>query len=65
MLIRTENKIDSQGQKLTQISDYSDYKSVNGIMMPHTRTISAGPQVITFTASEIKINEGVSKKDFK
>ena len=65
MLIRTENKIDSQGQKLTQVSDYSDYKSVNGIMMPHTRTISAGPQVITFTASEIKINEGVSKKDFK
>lgn len=64
LLIRTENKIVSQGQKLTQVSDYSDYKSVNGIMMPHTRTISAGPQLITFTSSEIKINEGVSKKDF-
>mgnify|MGYP000082293155 FL=1 len=65
MLIRTEDEKDSQGQKLTQVSDYSDYKAVNGVMMPHTRTISAGSQVITFVASEIKINEGVSKKDFK
>jgi zinc protease len=65
MLIRTEDEKDSQGQKLTQVSDYSDYKAVNGVMIPHTRTISAGSQVITFVASEIKINEGVSKKDFK
>jgi len=65
ILIRTEDIRYSQGQKLTQVSDYSDYKAVNGVMMPHTRTISAGPQIITFVSSEIKINEGVSKKDFK
>ena len=33
--------------------------------MPHNKVITAGPQIITFDASEIKINEGVSKKDFK
>ena len=65
MLIRTEDEKDSQGQKLTKVSDYSDYKAVNGVMIPHTRTISAGSQVITFVASEIKINEGVTDEDFK
>jgi predicted Zn-dependent peptidase len=65
MLIRTEVSQEARGQKITQITDISDYRSVNGIQMPHKKVITAGPQIITFDASEIKINEGVSKKDFK
>lgn len=65
MLIRTEVSQEARGQKITQITDISDYRSVNGIQMPHKKVITAGSQIITFDASEIKINEGVSKKDFK
>ena len=56
---------EAQGQKMTQTTDLSEYKSIDGIMMPHTSTLTIGPQVITYVTNEIKINDGVSKKDFK
>ena len=65
LLIRTESAQEAQGQSITQLTDISDYKDIDGVLMPHTKVINAGPQIITFSASEIKINEGVSKKDFK
>ena len=65
LLIRTESSQEAQGQKMIQTTDISDYKTVDGVLMPHTKIITAGPQIITFSASEIKINNGVSKKDFK
>lgn len=65
LLVRTEEMREAQGQKMTQTTDLSEYKSIDGIMMPHTSTLTIGPQVITYAASEIKINDGVSKKDFK
>ena len=65
LLIRTESSQEAQGQKMIQTTDISDYKTVDGVLMPHTKIITAGPQIITFSASEIKINDGVSKKDFK
>ena len=65
LLIRTESSQEAQGQKITQTNDFSDYREVDGVLMPYVSIMSAGPQIITFTASEIKINDGVSKKDFK
>ena len=65
LLIRTEEMREAQGQKMTQTTDLSEYKSIDGIMMPHTSTLTIGPQVITYVTNEIKINDGVSKKDFK
>ena len=65
LLVRTEETEEAQGQKMTSTTDISDYRMVDDIMMPFTKLITAGPQLITFSASEIKINEGVSKKDFK
>ena len=65
LLVRTEKTEEAQGQKMTSTTDISDYRMVDDIMMPFTKLITAGPQLITFSASEIKINEGVSKKDFK
>ena len=64
-MVRTEEMREAQGQKMTQTTDLSEYKSIDAIMMPHTSTLTIGPQVITYAASEIKINDGVSKKDFK
>ncbi len=65
LLVRTEETNEAQGQTMTSTTDISNYSLVEGIMMPFTKLITAGPQIITFSASEIKINEGVSKKDFK
>ncbi|MFD2563277.1 M16 family metallopeptidase [Aquimarina rubra] len=53
------------GQKVSSTVAYSNYKEANGIMFPHTISISAGPQKFDFNVSEIKINEGVSDEDFK
>ena len=65
LLIRTESSQEAEGQKIIQTTDISDYKAVDGVLMPYTKVMTTGPQIITLSASEIKINEGVSKKDFK
>ena len=65
LLIRTESSQEAEGQKIIQTTDISDYKAVDGVLMPYTKVMTTGPQIITLSASEIKVNEGVSKKDFK
>ncbi|MFP4844406.1 insulinase family protein [Winogradskyella sp. PE311] len=63
-LVRTEETAEAQGQSVTTITDYGDYKEVGGIMMPYTMKVTAGPQVFTFETKEVKINEGVTADDF-
>lgn len=64
LLIRTEETTEAQGQSVTSITDYSNYKEVNGVMMPQMMKITAGPQVLEFDMTETKINEGVTAEDF-
>jgi hypothetical protein len=64
LLVRTEKTEDAQGQKVTSVQDLSDYRMVNGVLFPYEQKITAGPQVIGLTASEITINQGVSAEDF-
>jgi len=64
-LVRTEATKEAQGQSVSTMEDLSDYKEVNGVMMPYTQKITAGPQVITLKATDIKFNEGVTEADFK
>jgi zinc protease len=33
-------------------------------MMPYTMNIAAGPQVLVFETTDVKINEGVTAEDF-
>jgi predicted Zn-dependent peptidase len=63
-LIRTEETTEAQGQSITSITDFSNYKDVNGVKMPGTWKIANGPQVIVLESSEMKINEGVLDADF-
>jgi hypothetical protein len=56
---------EANGQKMTQITNYGDYKEVKGIKVPYKTTMSFGPQEIEFKTTEVKINEGVSDADFK
>ena len=64
LLVRTEKTEEAQGQKVTSVQDLSDYREVNGVLFPFGQKITAGPQVIGLSASDITINEGVSTDDF-
>jgi predicted Zn-dependent peptidase len=63
-LVRTESTSEQQGQMVTTTVDFSDYKEVNGLTLPHTQKITAGPQVIILKSTDIKFNEGVTEADF-
>ncbi len=56
---------EANGQKMTQITNYSDYKEVKGIKVPYKVSMSFGPQEIEFKTTDVKINEGVSDADFQ
>ena len=56
---------EANGQKMTQITNYGDYKEVKGIKVPYKVSLSFGPQEIEFKTSDVKINEGVSDADFQ
>ena len=65
LLVRAEKTEEAQGQQITSVQDYSNYKEVNGVLFPYEQKITAGPQVIGIAENEIVINEGVSEEDFK
>ncbi|MCI2229301.1 insulinase family protein [Polaribacter sp. MSW13] len=55
-----------QGGKEVKVpTTYENYKVVNGIKFPHTIGQKMGPMDLSFTITEIKINEGVTDEDFK
>jgi predicted Zn-dependent peptidase len=56
---------EANGQKMTQITSYGDYKEVKGIKVPYKVTMAFGPQEIEFKTTDVKINEGVSDADFQ
>ena len=55
---------EANGQKMTQITNFGDYKEVKGIKLPFKTSLSFGPQEIEFKTTEVKINEGVTDADF-
>ena len=65
LLIKEESTEEAQGQSFTSVTIHSDYKEVNGVLIPFSRQITTGPQVIGFKANEVLINSGVADEDFK
>jgi len=53
------------GKEVKNPVNFSDYKTVNGIKFPHKISMKMGPMSMEFIVKEIKINEGVSDKDFE
>lgn len=53
-----------QGQQMTQVISFADYKDVKGVKVPFKTTLNVGIE-IELTASDVKINEGVTDADFK
>ncbi|WP_188373028.1 insulinase family protein [Winogradskyella haliclonae] len=64
LLLRTEETNEAAGQSITTVTDYSDYKEVNGVMFAQKMKITQGPQVFEMAITEVKVNEGVTAEDF-
>ena len=62
--IAEAKELEQGGQKMTQMTYYSDYKEVKGIKVPHKTTLNIGVE-LELTTSDVKINEGVTEEDFK
>ncbi len=56
----------SQGeQSMTVGTTFGDYKTVNGVKVPHTIAMAMGPQELKFVVSKVMVNEGVTDADFE
>lgn len=68
-LVKEESVIKQDGQDIQQSTEFSNFKKVGNVMFPFTFTSSVqtaqGGQEFTIDVKEIKLNEGVSKDDFK
>jgi predicted Zn-dependent peptidase len=62
--LRTLQTEDSPQGPVTVTVDYSDYKPVNGLMIPYSLGQSMGPMQLTFTADKVQINAGTTDADF-
>lgn len=58
-------EIEQAGQKITQTAYYEDYKDVKGVKFPYKTIVKMMGMDIELTTSEVKINEGVTDKDFE
>lgn len=47
-----------------QVTEYSDYKAVDGILFPHSMVQNMGPQNINFVVSSIKMNTKLKDEFF-
>ena len=65
LLARVEESQEAQGQSMTSITVHSDYREVNGILIPFSQKVTVGPQILLFDAKEVLINSGVTDEDFK
>ncbi len=52
------------GQPMSVLTPYSDYRAVKGVKVPHKTAINVGVE-IELTATDVKINEGVTAADFQ
>ena len=52
------------GSEMESYSEYSDYKDVNGIKYPFTRSRNMGPQVVELKVTDIKVNAKVKASEF-
>ncbi|MFD0963750.1 M16 family metallopeptidase [Pseudofulvibacter geojedonensis] len=64
-LVKVEETIEAQGQKVSVSTEYSNYTPTNGVQFPFSVTIKQGPQTFGMIIKEVKVNEGVTEADFK
>ena len=47
------------------VQEFSDYKKVNNVMIPHMMKGSQGPQKMEFKLDKVEINKPISDDTFK
>ena len=62
---KTVRVINKDGESNTAISEYSDYKAVNGILFPHKTIANLGPLTLNITVDTLTINSKVDLKEFE
>lgn len=65
LLIRQITPITSPQGTFNQVTDFEDYKEIDGVKFPHKLSQQMGPQTIILTADKIEINKDVSDDLFK
>ncbi len=64
--LREVSTAEAQGQTLTTTNEYADYKTVDGITVPHTLTvIGAMPTPMVMKATSVKVNSTIDAGLFK
>lgn len=53
------------GEQIPQITEYGDYREVEGFMIPHFLEIPIGPQSIEAKAKEVLVNTSLPADAFK
>jgi zinc protease len=60
----SESEVGDGAQKRKVMTSYSDYVDVKGVKVPYKTTMDVG-MPLEFITQEVKINEGVTDKDFE
>ena len=66
LLMRNVSAQEANGQSITITSDFSDYKDVDGYMLPHKITVAnpMAPQPMVMEATTIKVNSDIPSETF-
>jgi zinc protease len=62
--VKAASTINTQGQTITQVSEYSDYKEFNGIKYPGTVSITGTPLPLKLKLESVEVNKGLKDSDF-
>ena len=62
--VASENEVGEGAQKRKMMTMFADYIDVKGVKVPYKTTMDVG-MPLEFITQEVKINEGVTDKDFE
>jgi len=63
--IKNNVEVETGGQKIVQTINFSDYKDVDGLLMPHKMTTNAAGMDIPMNLKSIKLNVDIPDSDFE
>ena len=60
-----QSGLKTRAENKEQVTEYSDYKAVDGVMFPYAMTQNMGPQTINFVVSAVKLNTKLKDEFFE
>ena len=62
---KTVKVMNQDGESSTTVIEYADYKSVNGVLMPHKTILNVGPMTLNISLDATEVNGAMDLKDFE